>query len=386
MKKITNMRKIGICTVFTGYNYGSALQALATKKIVAGFGYDPIIIKPTSFFSRNRDIRVSKLLCIFFRSLIHKRLMQEFKKYYSSIHISINKEKKNSFTFYYENFLNPYSCTYLEIKKKAKTNDYFAFLCGSDQIWNSESLYLNPFYFLSFSPVFKRIAFAPSFGRDYIPKYNINKIGGKISKIPYISCREDSGVNLLKDLYNINAELIMDPTLILKREDWIKILPDQNNNKKNIVTYFLNKPNEHIAKFIENYAKANNIAVINVSNIEDLGFPSTYISNCGPIEFIKFVNESSTIFTDSFHGTVFSLIFNKPFYVFERNYSQGAGNQSTRIISLLQKVQLLERFNNFDAACHTIDFNKVNYILEKERNKALKYLEKCFKEINDYEK
>lgn len=378
------MKKIGICTGYAGYNYGSALQAFATKKIIASFGFEPTIIKPINIIFKNRDIRISKLFTIFFRALFHGRLVDELKRNYSSINIDISQEKKNVFDEFYKKNLNPQSFVYSSIKREAKKSSFLAFVCGSDQIWNSESLYINPFYYLSFAPEFKRIAFAPSFGRDYIPQYNIQKIGKRVKKIPHLSCREDSGVKLLKQKYNLTAELIIDPTIILEKDEWVKLLSVRTTQAKYLVVYFLNKPNDSICELINKFIREHNFKVFNISNIKDLGFPTKHISNCGPIEFLQFISGASMVFTDSFHGTAFSLKFNTPFYVFERNYSRGSGNQSTRITSLLSKVGLLERFNNISLNCNNIDFSFSNNVLDTERRKALSYLKKCLKEISEH--
>ena len=171
------MKKIGIATVYTGYNYGSALQAYATKNILSGMGYEADVLKVRGSLAKGRDIRLGKLITIAWRSLLHKNGIKSLKNYSANISKEFKEGTVELFNEFISNEISPQLVSYLELQKKANDDEYVAFICGSDQVWNSAVFYVDPFYYLRFACFEKRIAFAPSFGRDFIPDYNKKKIG-----------------------------------------------------------------------------------------------------------------------------------------------------------------------------------------------------------------
>ena len=171
------MRKIGIATVYTGYNYGSALQAYATKKILSDMGYEADVLKLCGSLAKGRDVRLGKLITIAWRSLLHKGGIKNLKNYSTNMSKMFKKGTIELFDEFFNDEISPRLISYSDLKRKAKSDEYAAFVCGSDQVWNSAVFYVDPFYYLRFAPFEKRIAFAPSFGRDFVPDYNIKKIG-----------------------------------------------------------------------------------------------------------------------------------------------------------------------------------------------------------------
>lgn len=107
-------------------------------------------------------------------------------------------------------------------KIKSIAKEAVACFSGSDQIWNSSTLYVDPLYYLRFAPKQKRVALSPSFGRNFIADYNKNKMKKWINDYPYLSVREDSGVKLIKELTGLEAQHLLDPTLIINSEEWRK--------------------------------------------------------------------------------------------------------------------------------------------------------------------
>lgn len=163
-----NINKIGIATVYTGYNYGSALQAFATTRIISSLGMTAALLKLHGSLIAGRDIRAKKLFTVVVRSLCHSGGIKSLKNYGKSMSKNLQKESIRLFDTFTEQNLRPIEMSYTELKKRAYTDEYTAFLCGSDQVWNSAVFYVDPFYYLQFAPKDKRIAFAPSFGRDYV--------------------------------------------------------------------------------------------------------------------------------------------------------------------------------------------------------------------------
>ncbi len=368
------MKKIGISTVYTGYNYGSALQAYATQRILVSMGYEAELFKLSGSILPGRDIRIKKLFTIVFRALTHSGGIKNLKNYGDSIAKKLPEQSIAHFNEFFEKELQPEAISYGALKKKAHSNAYDAFLCGSDQVWNSAVFYVDPFYYLRFAPLEKRIAFAPSFGRNYVPDYNKKRITKFISEIDHISVRESSGADIIKELTGKDAEVLVDPTLVLSAEEWTQLLAlKENTDEKYLLAYFLDKPSKHTVEKIGKISREYGLKIISLPYVfegTELGEPEI----AGPREFVEYIKNAKFVCTDSFHGTAFSLNFNIPFYVFERNYGN-AGKQSTRIESILKMTAQSERYEpeNTDN-CMCISFEEGNSFLNGERKRAREYL------------
>ena len=366
------MNKIGIATVYTGYNYGSALQAYATKNILRDMGYEADILKIKGSVVAGRDIRIGKLITILFRSLVHRK-MNNLKNYKTSVSKQFPQETFRLFDSFIQNEISPTLISYKKLKRLAKTDEYKAFICGSDQVWNAAVLYVDPFYYLRFAPADKRIAFAPSFGRDFVPDYNKKKIGAFISGIRYKSVRESSGTKVIRDLTGTEATVLVDPTLSLSSHEWTNLLQlKEREGKPYLLAYFLDEPTESAKNTVSDISHKHNLEVIWLPYMEEAA---------GPVEFVSRIKNASFVCTDSFHGTAFSLNFNVPFYTFERDYGD-ADKQSARIKSILELTHMQDRYEPANLEdCMDLSFDSCNKILDTEREKARKFLEKALQEM-----
>lgn len=368
-------KKIGIATVYTGFNYGSALQAFATKTLLSEMGYESEVLKLSGSLLPGRDVRVKKILTVLFRSMLHPGGVKSLKNYGDSIKKPLSPESVAMFRQFTDYNIRPYEEKYNNLKKSAHSEEYCAFLCGSDQIWNSAVFYVDPFYYLRFAPEEKRIAFAPSFGRDFIPNYNKRKIKKFVSGIKYKSVREESGVGLIKKLTGDSAQVLIDPTLVLNSDEWTKNLKLKiKSEEKYLLAYFLDAPSEKAKKAVKDISEKYGLKIIGLPySFEDTSWAEN-TAHAGPSEFVEYIKNASFVCTDSFHGTAFSLNFNIPFYTFERNYGN-AGKQSARIQSILGIVSQNERYEpeNSDD-CFNISFDNVNRVLNEQREISKKYL------------
>lgn len=372
--------KIGIATLYTGFNFGSSLQAYATKTLVEELGYEVEIWKVNGSVIKGRDIRINKLLTMMVRALFVKHAFKQFKNYQNGYAKKISEESKDKFLQFARDFLNVKTLTYSEMKKIAKTQEYKAFVCGSDQIWSGTALYVDKFYYLQFAPQEKRIALAPSFGKDTIPDYNKKKIKKYVSQIPYKSVRESSGANIIKMLTGESAPALLDPTLLLSKKKWLESFNIESTQQQPyIVAYFLDKPSEKVMECVSKIAKNHNLKILNIPY--DFSMNGEMVEEIGPCEFLSLMSNAKFVCTDSFHGTAFALNFNIPFYTFERNYGL-AEKQSTRIYSILEKVQMLNRYEpEIIEDCWSVDFDYANSVLDAERNKARNYLKESLEQI-----
>lgn len=377
------MKKIGICTLFTGYNVGSALQAYATKVILRDFGYRPQVIKMAGSVIGGRDIRPKKIFVLFVRMMLHSNDRRSvIKSFTENGKNGMDTRIIEQFDAFYRNRIKPITISYNNLRRSARGPEWQAFICGSDQVWNSSAFYVDPFYYLRFAPRNKRIAYAPSFGRSYIPKYNKKKIAKYLSEIDYLSIRETTGKDIIEEMVHKNAEVCLDPTLLLDRFGWEKALnfDSKAKGKKYVLCYFLNEPNDNARKVIDRLSRDRSLDVIFIN--KQFGGNTIY---CGPEEFLKYISGAEYIVTDSFHGVAFSINFHKQFFVFDRQYV--TEDQSTRIKSLLELVGISNVFEyggDIDKA--KFNYDEIDKRLNAERRKSLDYLERSLKEVAEYGK
>lgn len=363
-------KKVGICTLYTGYNCGSSLQAFSLKHNIENLGYKANILKVSGSLIKGRDFRLKKLLIIIFRSLLYsKNMINVVKSYLYNNKGNFSSKTINEFDTFSSKYLTPTVYSYSNLKELAKKNDYVKFVCGSDQIWNSTTYYVDPFYYLRFCSQDKKIAYAPSFGRDYIAKYNKNILKKYISQIKYLSVREESAVKIVSDLIEKKPEHCLDPSFLTNKEEWKKCfnLNKKMINEEYIFAYFLNKPSDKALELLNKIKNQTKNKVVFLNMKED-GFDT--ISG-GPVTFLNCLFNAKCIFTDSFHGVCFSINFNKEFYVFDRNYI--SENQSTRITSILNIFDLNSRFNS-NSIQDNINYKKVNNKLTMEVDRSLNWL------------
>lgn len=249
--------------------------------------------------------------------------------------------------------------------------EYDLFLAGSDQIWNYEfaSKRLDD-YFLTFAEPDKRAAMAGSFGVEEIPdEWKQVYIDG-LSGFRHISVREDAGKRIIKELLGRDVPVLLDPVMLLSREEWLKVAkkPRVDISKPYILKYYLGDEEEEDK--IDRWAEENGYAVYGLMNDK---LPELY--SAGPGEFLTLIDNAALVCSDSFHCVGFSILFRRPFVVYER---QGKGSDMTsRLDTLLGKLgfgnrwaHLLppERYLNCDFSC-------VDVILDVERRNATAFLE-----------
>lgn len=368
------MEKVLLTTVFSGYNYGSSLQVLATKTILKELGYDCRLVAMKSLI-KGRDIRIKKLITILIRSWLIRgkngaNALSTYKGSYNKVMIGDSVTRFEQFT---NEYLEPHYMSWNSMKRLAK--ECVACFAGSGQIWNSSTMYVDPMYYLRFAPAEKRIAFAPSFGRDFVAEYNKKKMSKWISDFAYLSVREDSGVRLIKDLTGRDAIHLIDPTLMVKGETWKKTLNLQDKQENYILTYFLDKPSESARKAIAELKETLKCEVIAIPyQFDDMSYCDKVVPT-GPIEFLDLINNAKCVLTDSFHGTAFSINLHTPFYVFGRNYGT-AHSQNSRIESILKMMNMQDRFEQKDIVgqLKAINFEVSEQILSDERNKSRNYI------------
>lgn len=368
------MKKIAILTLNGYFNYGNRLQNYALQEVLKSLNFDvETIINDRKSASKKRLIeRIYNL-----RKNSTKEL---YYKIYNIFWRNICKDSIIKRTEIFKQFTLDYikETRYTISKNNIPENlseRYNYFVTGSDQVWNPVNLHGSSIYFLTFAEKHKRIAYAPSFGVSELKPEYIENYKEWISGMYKLSVREDDGAKIIKDLTGRDAPVLVDPTLLLTKEKWLSISKEAHNKPKGkyLLTYFLGGVPDKAKRQIKSIVKENNLEVINLGDIKE---KETY--RTGPSEFIDYINSCSILCTDSFHGTVFSILMEKPFIVYKR-----IGNSLSmfsRINTLLDKFDLnsrkAENIRSNEEAFN-IDYSHVPPILEAERNKAFNYLKEA---------
>lgn len=363
--------KVGIVTIYDLKNYGNRLQNYAVSEILRKIGIqsDTLIIDDNSAIETLKN----KLRPIIGKKpRYHWNIIEEHPLYvcdYSPL------EKKR-----YENFKN-FSHKYINIKRvrlnKTLNNQYNFFIVGSDQVWNTDIGHGLSWEFLSFASSNKRISYAPSFGGSTVQN-RVDEVSQYLKEFKSISVRESSGVYFIKRISGRNATHLIDPTLMLDSSEWrviSKKLENINLPKKYILTYFLGNTNNDVETKIQQIADNSGLPVI---RLRDLTQPDIFVS--GPSEFIYLINHALLVITDSFHGSVFSFIFEKPFMVFNRE--ENLPNMMARVESLLEMFSLKRKYVNSGLPNNIWehDYTEGYKQLEIEKNKAIDFLKKALQE------
>lgn len=375
--------KVILTTVFSAFNYGSSLQALAGKRIIEKTGYECELVKLKSLI-KGRDVRIGKLMTILFRSIFLNK-NNSLKTYNNSYNKTLVEGTECKFFNFTDTYLKPQEVTYGELKRMAEES--IACFSGSDQIWNSSTLYVDPLYYLRFAPQYKRVALSPSFGRDFIADYNKEKMRKWIIDYPYLSVREDSGVKLIKELTGRDATHLLDPTLIINSEEWKSILCIEDKPNDYILAYFLDEPSDYAKKCLKKLKEKLDCKILAIPyKFEYMDYSDSIVA-AGPKEFVELVENAKVVCTDSFHGTVFALNMHTPFFAFEREYGS-ANKQSERVLSILRKVDMLDRYQpkNVVEELNNLDFEHSEEILNVERKKAYDYVNNAINSIKKNEK
>lgn len=356
--------KIGIITITDGTNYGNKLQNYALLKTLESLheNAEVVTMNNYSLAGMNRFGRFKHSVKMFFT---------DRKKF------DCEKRKYKVFKQYNEDYLK-FSSEIVSNEMLSKADDYDLFVCGSDQIWN-------PFYVpnIELTTAYnahknaEKISYAASMGVESVPNDRYDEFCRCINALDYIAVRENAAAEYLSREIGRKIEVVVDPTLLLYRDDWEKFeVEPARCPKKYVLTYFLTRPNDEIVRGIQKYAIENSFDIV---NLNDSSQPDWY--TISPNEFLYMIHHSEFFFTDSFHGTVFSLIFHKDFFTFPRYGSNNDGKQKqgSRVKTLLSIAGKTERFIEKDSLpkISIIDYSEVDERIETERKKSLEYLRKA---------
>ena len=365
---------IGLVTCFEVYNYGSQLMSLALQMMMDELDYSCEQIN----YVPKRDLHY---ICSVPFKLTNQALIehkQELKQKQNLVEQSSDQKrlfqkKKEAFDrFIKENMnLSKPAVGYRALTQLA--NQYDCVLLGSDQVWNPLNLE-GDFKNLMFVPdQVPKIVYGASFGVSDVPRNQIGRTKKYLTRIPYKSVREKQGADLIRTLTGENVPVVLDPTLMISTEQWKnkccnRFVPDEPY----IFTYFLGKDPANRKRVLELKKETGlKVAAIDLYNIENVNYIDWPVDCAGPGDFVGLIQGAQYICTDSFHGTVFSILNEKKFVTFLR-YAGGATNAgNSRIGSLLEQLALMDRIYADGAVQKQID-QGIDYALVNEKLNALR--------------
>lgn len=376
------MKKIAIITHYTNsLNYGGLLQAFALVFKLEQLGYvaDQIQLGERS----QEDLKKN----IFMKAKEHGTsyalllIVEHIKSLILKINIDLSKTIQ-IFCNYRESI--PHTSKIDEDKLSVLNKYYDIFIAGSDQIWHPK--WTKKAFFLNFVDSNKiKLAYAASIGRYDFSSYEVNFLKKFIQTFDYVSVREKSASLFLKKTVNFESVQVLDPTMLLTKQEWEKQEEFIEHPNKYIFCYLLEYSSKRL-KFIRNLSKILKLPIIapvhaaqkkSYASVNDKMYLEYAV---GPKEWVFLLHNAEYVITDSFHGTVFSIIFQKNFWHILRKAYFITGNMNSRVYSLLHDFLLEDRFINIDEKINKqkvtspIVYEKIERILVQERKHSLEYL------------
>lgn len=362
------LKKIGIITFHASHNCGSFLQSYALQKFLLNNKFDVETINFSNIgqrqlydikFKNNSLKNVIKNIILLPRKKILKATYQNYQNF-------INENLKLSKQEFYT----------LDQLKEYKF-DYDVFICGSDQIWNVTIADFDDAYFLPFVHDKKKIAYAPSFGAKRISKYvseeNLEKYKQYLSDFSTLTVRENNGKQWLKEMINKDIPVVLDPTLLLSRDNYKDIEDSYDKEiKGKFIFYYSPSYNPKINQLVEKIAKKYNLKVVawNPRNyyLKFMNFKNFYLpKKQNPGVYLSLIRDAELVITTSFHGTIFSTIYGKKFWTIKNGEMYG---DDDRVKTLIEQVNIADRlipmdFNEKFDYVQNVDYKKYRENLSK---------------------
>ena len=367
------MKKIATMTLDGYFNYGNVLQRYALGKLLVDMG----CVVESLWFSEQ-----AKLLPYWAERYPWLRKSWNWKIY---IKLAINRNNitrnmlagSNGWEAARCAFIKSFCDRYIHIRYDVDftrvADEYDYFVTGSDQVWNPHYADLEKL-FIKFAPSEKRIAYAASISCPEIPQAKQQTFIDGVNGMKEISVREQAGADLIQQLTSRRVQVVADPTMLVAAKDWRSIARKPSwlkGDEQLLVTYFLGKRPDSV---IEGIARENGLQIVNM--LDERVFEHYAIA---PEEWLWLIDHARFMYTDSFHGTVFSILFRTPFVVTERVDAGCANKMTSRIDTLLAKFDLSDRrgtaANGYMIASPLdMHYGDVDKVLAEEKQKAEAYL------------
>lgn len=384
------MKKTAIVSCYFQHNYGSMLQAFATQMALDKLGYENETINISGF---NEEIKKAKLLYFVKASLTSDILLSKMgmaknvliKKFSKNQYAEQSKVRADKFdVFSQKQFrLSTKYASKGELEQKC-AEKYSAVLVGSDQLWLPGNIAAD-YYTLNFvSETVNSVAYATSFGQSSLPTDSAQKASVFLKKIKHIGVREESGQKLVKKLSGRNVPVVCDPTLLFTGDEWMGIQQQEPLVKgKYILCYFLgnNPPHREFAKRLKDATGCKIVALVHLDEFvkSDEGYADETPYDIDPADFLNLIRNAEYVCTDSFHCSVFSILYKRRFFTFRRYTRNTKQSTNSRLDTLFKMAGITGRLLTGDEdinSCLNIytDFIAAHKNLAAAREASYRYL------------
>ena len=366
------MKKIGNITFHSAQNFGSALQEYALQEFVK-----EICNKNCDYKIINMQKKEQKEMYKIYdyatlKNIIKRMIFLNYKK-------DIRQKEKLFDDFITDklNITKEYS-SLNELKEENLEFDYI--ISGSDQVWNLHARDFDWANLIEFSKNAKKVSYAASFGpeKQNWTEEQQDRMRKDLLEFEYLSVREEGSFNNVKKLIDRDVSINIDPTMLLNKSKWLKNINEEPIIKKKYILLYDIYGNKDAVEIAKEISKIFNFPVVILRNEHKLHmiheFEKHYAT--GPCEFLNILNNAELVLSSSFHGTVFSILLQKPFFAIN-------GLKDFRINTLLNRMNLEDRsvnvedFKNKCEKAFDIDFKESEIILDKERKRSEEYLKKA---------
>lgn len=380
-------KKVGVVSFTFGVNYGCDLQRYALQQACRRLGY-----QATELLLSLDDLVCLKRPWSFGRlEALYKRFRRDLR---AGVFFGSQRRRRRAFRNFQRRFLSrtPRFRSYEEVVKKHRNFEFQAYIAGSDQIWNPLGMrarHSYDYYMLAFVPSEKRIAYAPSVAVSKIAEEFEPNFKRYLADFPFLSAREQEGAQELTRILNRPVERTLDPTFLLEQEDW-NVLADAatiDAPERYVLCYSLGNLESLLAKasrlqerlqapilcFEDKRETERLVRRSNVSNV-------LFARNVGPCEFVKLIKNATCVVTDSYHGSVFSIIYRRPFFTMMRDRAEKEESMNSRMNTLFSFLGLESRlFDPNDESLNANaslewDYDAVESYLQTRREFSYAYL------------
>ncbi len=352
--------KVGIVTI-NSQNMGNRLQNYAVQETLKKLGFQVETINNAYCGREVTTFKHTLKICVLGRALP-----------------SLFKKRREGFYRFNRKHIQMAEGEWEYNKAPAGISDkYDYFVCGSDQVWNPSFDFITDNEYLTFAKPEQKIAYAASFGVSEMSGGQLDALCEKISDFKAISVREDAGAALVKKASGRDATVLVDPTMMLSKEEWLSIAerPKFMPDKKYILTYFLGQKLPETKQKLTELAREKDYEII---DLWDINKKKYFLAT--PEEFVYLIANCALMCTDSFHGSVFSILTGVPFLVQTRK--DNAKNMNSRLETLLDKLKLTSRLMKEDMTeqdIFEIDYTETYGILGEERKRTEEFFKEAFR-------
>lgn len=365
--------RINTLTTYDVYNYGASLQAYALQQYLMSLGHEVEIINyQPDYLTRkynykwvNPESKLSKYAITRATYRVMKYLQRQTtlgrKRMFDTFNHQVLKETPIKYTSYEALCAQPPQAD--------------LYMAGSDQIWNVfYEAGRDPAFFLEFVKHGHKASYAASFSYLDIDEGNKARIKKSLETFNAVAVREFQGLDILNGM-GIKGTWVLDPVFLLTTEQW-KQLMSPIPPKENYLLIYDFEGNKELKQFAKEYARRNNLKIYAIADTYPLLYADRNFMKAGPKEFVSMIYHCKAFISNSFHGTAFSIIFNKPVFVFNRHRHKVNSRMESLMTLFDLKNCILNSPNEWENAYnYTFDYNRINDIKQRELIKSKAYLD-----------